>query len=932
MSSNHKTELTWIMAQWKPIIVGIVETHVTTDFNNNEIGIDGYNTICCYTHSRHTGGVILYVKEEYKYKEIVNIEYENNVWIVGAKVNVNKENYYIYMLYHSPSKSDAVFIDKLNDLLEDIVENKGIIYIIGDFNINLAEPSYYSTQLTNTVKSYGLVQIVNKYTRITNNTRSKIDLVITNVKDAKHEVHNTPKISDHSIVTIELEKQIANTTEKKLIRNYKRMNTTQFQMDLLNRDWIYNSTDIDDLAETLADSLLQTLNEHAPVEEIVINTKWGNKRWWTRNINDEMKERDRLYRKAIITKVERDWIEYKLKRNSIVTLIRREKQKYYQEKIDQVRNNPKEMWKELKKITIGNRRNNIGKGICFEDTVISDNQTVSEKFNSYFLDSICQLCTNNNGNNIIDNDSLKKINTNCKFESFKIVEMNELRKVVGRMKNKESSVNGINTRILKLAYEIIGDRFLQVINTSLQSGRFPTNWKLTTIIPIEKITNTIKCEEHRPINMVPCYEKLLEMVVNEQFIEYIENNKLLTAYQAGFRNKNSCESAIQTVLYKWKDAIEQNLIVGVVFLDFKRAFETINRQLLILKLKRYGLGSKIIEWFESYLDSRKQVVKYGETVSSEQLTTYGVPQGTVLGPNLFILYINDIVHHIKDSNIQLFADDTILYVVGSDVQNVINIINIELENVLKWLNMNSLYINVNKTKFMIIKSKLSRLDTENHVDVLINNIRIDQVNEIKYLGVIIDEHLSFSNHAIYVANKVIKKANLIGRAGQDMSIYTKLTIYKTIILPHFNFCSTVLFLLNNQELQILQKRQNRVMRHILNCNRRTSIKLMLDTLNLLSVRQIIYLNTLIFIYKIVHNMVPIHLLQNCTFVREIHDYNTRGSQNFYIPTVKHNYSQKSLYHNGLKLYNSLPEHIKESTTLNKFKLACKHYVKTNVNT
>lgn len=156
------------------------------------------------------------------------------------------------------------------------------------------------------------------------------------------------------------------------------------------------------------------------------------------------------------------------------------------------------------------------------------------------------------------------------------------------MPNKNSSVDGITTQMIKLSFEAVGDRFLHVVNNSLEKGEFPKNWKKSMVIPIEKINNTIQCEEFRPINMVPSYEKMLELIVSEQLVEYIENNRLLTKYQAGFRTNNSCESALQPVLMNCS-AINKRKVV-VVFLDFQCAFETIDRDLLLLKMEKMGIG------------------------------------------------------------------------------------------------------------------------------------------------------------------------------------------------------------------------------------------------------------------------------------------------------------------------------------------------------
>lgn len=241
-----------------------------------------------------------------------------------------------------------------------------------------------------------------------------------------------------------------------------------------------------------------------------------------------------------------------------------------------------------------------------------------------------------------------------------------------------------------------------------------------------------------------------------------------------------------------------------------------------------------------------------------------------------------------------------------------------------WLKLNSMYVNTEKTKFMLIKSKYNMIDTNSHMGIYINNEPIQQVVECKYLGILIDDNLLFSSHASYITSKIAKKVNLIGRL-RHVSTWTKLLIYKTIVLPHLNFCATILYLLNNTQIHEIQKKQNQALRKILNCDRYTSIKYMLERTELLSVRQTIFTNTMIVIYKIKHGLWPHHLLEDLTFVQDIHNYETRSRGNFYVDTVNTSYSQNNLFHKGLIEYNELPDDVKNSESLLSFKKKCRNY-------
>lgn len=770
--------------------------------------------------------------------------------------------------------------------------------------------------------------MVQSFTRITQTTATMIDLIIiTNEKQIQCQIHHTPKIADHSILTIQLPSQEAGM-QKKILRDMKNFNRAQFQLDLMQCDWPGNLGNTDEMANYLVQKIIEKLDQHAPIIEREVSSTWGSKNWWTIEIQVQVSERDRLYRRAIITHQEEDWKEYRQQRNKVVQLIREQKQAYYHRKIDETKGDSKEMWKSLKLLIKSNKKNKGKKEIFFNDEAERDEKEIAEKFNKYFVESISDLVSNIRDTNILDITIEIETPLN-KFNRFELLQLRDLRNIVKNMANKRSSVDGINIDILKASFEVIGQHFLQLINKSLERGCFPKDWKTSTIIPIEKIANTRKCEEYRPINMVPNYEKLLETVVKKQLRKFVEENRLLAPRQAGFRRKHCCESALQSVLSRWKTAISEKRLVGVVFLDFQRAFETINRKLLLQKLSKYGFEKNVFKWFSEYLETRTQQTKYNESISTVIRNEHGVPQGTVLGPDLFVLYINDIVKVVKGCELQLFADDTILYFESNNINVLIETINDDLKRLSEWLYNNSLRVNVKKTKFMVIKNKYNQIDTYMHDDVMIEQNKLEQVKECKYLGVMIDENLTFSSHAKYVTKKITTKINLLGRISRDLTKWTKILIYKTIILPHLNFCASILFMFTKGDIDTLQKNQNRALRYILRCNRYTRIKDMLMSTNLLSVSQNIYFNTMIVIYKIRNGMYPEHIMEDLQLVGDVHDYNTRTRLHFYVPCVGSSFAQNSLFHRGLIEFNNLPIDIK-SSNFTQFKKLLRIYVVSNI--
>lgn len=359
-------------------------------------------------------------------------------------------------------------------------------------------------------------------------------------------------------------------------------------------------------------------------------------------------------------------------------------------------------------------------------------------------------------------------------------------------------------------------------------------------------------------------------------------------------------------------------------MDLKRAFETVDKKRLITKLSNYGIRELALNWIMDYLDNRKQVTKIKEIVSTETINIHGVPQGSTLGPLLFLIYINDIVGVIKDCKIHLFADDTLIYFCHSNLEQLVNTLNDELHNVYKWLNLNLLKLNVNKTKFMLISSNTVYNEFKSgNYKINVGNSDIEIIDRIKYLGFIVDRNLNFKEHAIYIINKISKNINLLSRLAPSLTQWSKITVYNTLILPHLTFGSSVLYLINRNELNRLQKLQNRAMRIILNVPKDTPIKTMLRSLDWLSVEYYIEYQSMILIYKMRNSLTPKYLTDKLVENTSVHNYNTRTRNEFHVMTKNKKRSERSIFHKGVLRYNELPEMIKSKTSLARFKTSLK---------
>ena len=395
---------------------------------------------------------------------------------------------------------------------------------------------------------------------------------------------------------------------------------------------------------------------------------------------------------------------------------------------------------------------------------------------------------------------------------------------------------------------------------------------------------------------------------------------MLTHCQSGFRSFHSTLTALLEATNDWSVNIDNGMLNGVVFIDLKKAFDTIDHEILLLKLSNYGVDSTSLKLFESYLTNRSQKCKVNGELSNSSPLTCGIPQGSSLGPLLFLIYINDLPNCLDMAQPRMFADDTSVSYASDSLDEIQNVINSELKNLNSWLIANRLSLNITKTEFMIIGSRQRMNATQNDIAIRIRDREINRADVVKSLGMHIDRHLSWSEHIHKISKKISSAIGALKRARPFISCKTAVQVYTALIQPHFDYCCSVWDELGSTLATKLQKLQNRAARVITRSSYDADAGALLTLLQLdnLSIRRKKIKAQLVF--KILKGNAPSYL-KSLFSVRTL-DYDVRNNRSkLNIPKPRTNYLKRSICYSGALLWNNLPQEIRNLPNLSQFKRA-----------
>jgi hypothetical protein len=454
--------------------------------------------------------------------------------------------------------------------------------------------------------------------------------------------------------------------------------------------------------------------------------------------------------------------------------------------------------------------------------------------------------------------------------------------LIRNLKPKTSSgIDRLSNKLLQLIKTDIVEPFTLIINNCFNTGIFPQKLKIAKVLPLYKKNENFLFDNYRPVSILPSLSKVIEKIMHIQLYDHFIKNNLFYESQYGFRNSHSTELATLEVLNRIVSQMDKGEIPINIYLDLSKAFDTLDHEILLFKLQYYGVKDESLLLLRNYLSDRKQYVDFNEKQSDLRAISTGVPQGSILGPLLFIIYINDFVKATEFFKPIIYADDTALSAIlnmnGNENQNLENQINNELDIINDWFKLNKLSLNISKTKAMVFHDPRKKVDT---INLKINEIPIDFVEQFNYLGIILDSHLSWRPHVHVIHQKISKTVGILSKLKNFIPVETLLTLYNTLILPYLNYGT---FLLGDGNVIGLKRYKKRSVRLIMNSKYNAHTSPIFKKLQLLKVYDLYALQELKFAYKFENQTLPKYFM-SINYQRHIdrHNYGTRNAHRFDI--------------------------------------------------
>jgi len=841
------------------------------------------------------------------------------------------------------SEQNEVFLDNLNNILEYTTNQSADVVIAGDFNIDVLKYSVcnLATTYIDTLFSNGYLQLFTKPTRVSGNHASCIDHFISNINLPVYDTCAVlSKMSDHFPIFLFLNKSKNSPPSSNILkRDFSQRNIELFKQKLVICEWddICNIDDTERAYNAFHTKFFNLYNDNFPERAIRFNKNFHKKEpWITAGILVSRRTKNRLAKESFVNPSETNRNNFKQYRNIYNRVIRDAKKAYFHSELIANKNNLKKSW-QLLNLALNKKGGKNGiSNVISNGEVLSDPLKMANAFNSFFT-SIASDCVSVINPCPVEDDLPPPVpeHLHFKMSSFP-VQQAELVTAVNNLLPKNSlDLNNLSMSLLKQIIHYIEKPVLHVFNKSIVTGVVPSKLKIAKVVPIFKSGNPQDMNNYRPISLISNFAKILEKIVYARLADFLTDKNIITPQQFGFRRAHSTIHPMSLLLNKIGAALNEKKHSIVIFCDLKKAFDTCNIEILIGKLQKIGIHGTELLWFRDYLTNRKQFVQIGSVVGDLLDVLIGVPQGSILGPILFLLYINDLPGASNLISL-LFADDTALLDSDSDINILVNRVNTEFRKICSFFRKNKLLLHPEKTKFMVFSNSPAVI--QSNFDIVIDNnnpnqdlasnvhrlTRVknsDKVPAIKYLGVYFDPNLSFKYHIDHVNLKLSKALYGLRSVKNILPVKSLIVLYYSLFNSHLLYANEIWTCTSESNLKSIFVKQKQALKIVTNSKNHAHSEPLFKLNSILPFKTLIEFCKVKFMFDVTQKLSPVSLhgsfMRNVEYRRIVNDNNNddhldhplRNDDLYFVPFSRLDQVSMFLHYNLPRIWNNLPPEI-----------------------
>ena len=883
---------------------------------------DRYNCEYILPKSKKCGGSCILVRKNFKYhvRNDLRLSFDEteDVWL---DLEVNDQKVIVGSVYRHPGTNLNEFQNEFEKTLQNIDKECCHSFIGGDFNLDglKIETHRKTAEFYECLMTLNFIPTITLPTRITETTMTLIDNVFmkineNNVNSIMISGNLYSDISDHlpNFVILRNAKYKSIECTRPKVRIFGEKNMSNFMNAFNTSEWndFFNTTDVNGLLSLFYEKFNTLFEQSFPLRTLS-RKRSKDKIWLTTGLKTAIRQKSELYRKFLNHPSQQNKTLYTKYKNILTSLLRQAETNHYLEKIENKKKNIRALWQiygpiinpgknkqptKIEKIVSGNR-------------ILTSKKTIANALNDHFVNIGPKLLKHSMKSNNFE--SYLKYDQNNSF-FLHPTDPSEIQVIISNQdSNKTPGDDEITGKLLKKCPAMFSKLISHIVNTAIDSGKYPEKLKLGKVIPIYKKGDKYDPTNYRPINLLSTINKIIEKVLYKRLYDYFEKNNIIYKYQFGFRHSYSTTMALIEITDQIREQLENKNITIGIYIDLTKAFDLVNHKILISKLQTYGIRGPAIELIKSYLSDRYQYTKVDSAKSDVSKIQCGVPQGSVLGPLFFLMFVND-MQYCTNAQLRLFADDTNIFISNKDPSIIKQQAEECLNDITKWLQANELLLSEDKTKFSIFvpcKKKIPHILNE----IKVNGRIVQRTDSCKYLGVVLDDKLSFDKHINQLSKDLIKVICAFKIVKHWVPNEHKMKLYYAYFHSKLQYGIEIYGTSANKHIKKIEVLQHKAIKALFNLDPLTPSAYLYHKFKVLPAKDIYSCKIAKFIFNQIHGDQNNVFSSFFSSIAQCHDNypNTRNRNKLHIKRVNTVNGSKMVKIRGAEIWNSLTDVFKQ---------------------